>query len=83
MVLMGLWHGFTWLYFLYGLYHGVIIAIENIFKLTTVNKKKVSKAYFYFRCFVTQTLVTFSVIIYSSNYDTVLRIYKGLLHFTG
>lgn len=83
MVLMGLWHGFTWLYFLYGLYHGIIIAIENIFKLTTVNKKKVSKAYFYFRCFITQALVTFSVIIYSSNYDTVLRIYKGLLHFTG
>ena len=51
MVLMGLWHGFTWLYFLYGLYHGIMIAIENIFKLTTVNKKKVSKAYFYFRCF--------------------------------
>lgn len=83
MVLIGLWHGFTWLYFFYGLYHGIILAIENMFKITTVNKKKVSKTYFYFRCFVTQALVTFSVIIYSSNYETVLRIYKGLLHFTG
>ncbi|MEW9702754.1 MBOAT family O-acyltransferase [Paenibacillus sp. SI8] len=83
MVLIGLWHGFTWLYFFYGLYHGIILAIENLLKITTVNKKKVSKTYFYFRCFVTQALVTISVIIYSSNYETVLRIYKGLLHFTG
>ncbi|MGG1552377.1 MBOAT family O-acyltransferase [Paenibacillus ferrarius] len=82
MVLIGLWHGFTWLYFFYGLYHGLILAIENWFKITTVQRKKVSKTYFYFRCFVTQALVTISVIIYSSNYETVLRIYRGLFHFT-
>jgi alginate O-acetyltransferase complex protein AlgI len=80
MVLIGLWHGFTWLYFFYGLYHGILIALENLFKLTTVNKKKVSKAYFYTRVLITQALVTISVTIYSPDHEAVMRIYRGLFH---
>lgn len=80
MLLMGLWHGFTWLYVLYGLYHGIVIALESYFELSTVNKKKVSKPYFWFRVAVTQGIVIFSVIVYSGSADTVLRIYRGLFH---
>jgi len=83
MVLIGLWHGFSWLYLAWGVYHGLLLALENLLKLTTVAKKKVSKLYFYFRCFGTQALVTLAVIIYSPNQEAVLRIYKGLLHFSG
>jgi alginate O-acetyltransferase complex protein AlgI len=45
-----------------------------------VNKKKVSKPYFWFRVAVTQGIVIFSVIVYSGSADTVLRIYRGLFH---
>ena len=79
MLLMGLWHGFTWLYVYYGLYHGTVMAIENLLQKTTVNRKKVSSLYFYSRVALTQLIVMFSVIIYSGNMDTVMRIYKGLL----
>jgi alginate O-acetyltransferase complex protein AlgI len=81
MVLIGLWHGFTWLYLVWGLYHGILLAMENLFQMSIVNKKKVSKAYFYARCVMTQVLVTLAVIIYSPDHEAVLRIYRGLVHF--
>lgn len=81
MVLIGLWHGFSWLYFLYGLYHGIVMALENLLGKSTVNKKKVSKAYFLARCALTQLIVTVSVIIYSGSEDTVFKIYRGLLNW--
>ncbi|OXM86321.1 MBOAT family O-acyltransferase [Paenibacillus rigui] len=81
MVLIGLWHGFSWLYFLYGLYHGIVMALENLLGKSTVNKKKVSRAYFYARCLLTQAIVTFSVIVYSGSEDTVFKIYRGLFHW--
>ncbi|MDF2721790.1 MAG: alginate regulatory protein [Paenibacillus sp.] len=80
MVGIGLWHGFSWLYLLWGLYHGVLMALESLLKLSLVNRKKVSTAYFYFRCFCTQLLVTAAVIVYSGSSDVVLRIYRGLLN---
>jgi alginate O-acetyltransferase complex protein AlgI len=81
MVLMGLWHGFSWLYFFYGLYHGIVIALENLLGKSTVNKKKVSRAYFLARCALTQLIVTLSVIVYSGSTETVLKIYRGLLNW--
>lgn len=81
MVLIGLWHGFSWLYVLWGLYHGVLLATESLLKKSLVNRKKVSSAYFYARCLGTQLLVTFAVIVYYPNQEAVLRIYKGLLNW--
>ncbi|GAA3412721.1 MBOAT family O-acyltransferase [Paenibacillus hodogayensis] len=81
MLGIGLWHGFSWLYLLWGLYHGIWMAMESLLQLSLVNRKKVSRSYFYFRCICTQLIVTFAVIVYSGNSDVVLRIYKGLLHF--
>jgi alginate O-acetyltransferase complex protein AlgI len=81
MVLIGLWHGFSWLYFLYGLYHGIVIALENLLGKSTVNKKKVSRTYFLARCAFTQLIVTASVIVYSGSAETVLKIYRGLFNW--
>ena len=79
MTLIGLWHGFTWLYLMWGIYHGILLALENLLNRTTVNKRKVSKTYFYARCLLVQLCVTAAVIVYSENAETVLRIYRGLL----
>ncbi len=79
MVLIGLWHGFSWLYLLWGVYHGLWIGLENILQQSLVQRRKVSAAYFYFRCAKTQIIVLMAIVVYSGNSDTVLRIYKGLL----
>lgn len=81
MALIGLWHGFSWLYVLWGLYHGIVIALENALGQSTVNRKKVSAAYFYARCLLTQLIVILAVTVYSGSTDTVLRIYRGLLNW--
>lgn len=81
MVLIGLWHGFSWLYVAWGVYHGVLIAAESLLKKSLVNRKKVSAAYFYGRCLLTQAIVTLAVIVYSPNHEIVYKIYRGLLQF--
>ncbi|WP_248929473.1 MBOAT family O-acyltransferase [Paenibacillus hamazuiensis] len=81
MVLIGLWHGFSWLYVLWGVYHGIFLALENLLGKSTVNKKKVSRGYFYARCALTQLIVTMAVIVYSGSSETVLHIYRGLLNW--
>ena len=78
MVLIGLWHGFSWLYLLWGVYHGIWLGLETIFQKSLVQRRKVSAAYFYFRCAVTQLIVLMAIVVYSGSSDTVLRIYKGL-----
>jgi len=31
MGLMGLWHGLTWYYIVYGLYHGTLLVVYDLF----------------------------------------------------
>jgi len=81
MVLIGLWHGFTWLYLAWGVYHGILLALENLLGKTTVNKRKVSRAYFWFRCALVQLFVTAAVIVYGGTAETVEKIYRGLLNW--
>lgn len=79
MVLVGLWHGINPLFILWGLYHGVLLALENVFKQTTVNKRKVSKLQFWARCAVVNALVAFGTIFFSADLETAERILKGLV----
>lgn len=81
MVLIGLWHGFSWLYLAWGVYHGLLLALENVLKQSLVNRKKVSSAYFYSRCLLTQLFVTVGIVVYSGNADVALRIYRGLANW--
>lgn len=87
MLLIGLWHGFNWLYVAWGLYHGIFIALESTLGKSTVNRKKVSRAHFYARCLLTQTIVLMGVLVYAytlpNGLETVTRIYRGLLHLPG
>lgn len=80
MTLIGLWHGFTWPYIAWGVYHGLLLAGENLLQKTTVNKKKSSRRYYYFRVALTQAFVTAAIIVYGGAPETVLRVYRGLFH---
>lgn len=80
MTLIGIWHGFTWPYIAWGVYHGLLLAGENLLQKTIVNKKKVSRAYYWFRIALTQAFVTAAIIVYGGAPGTVLKVYRGLFH---
>lgn len=67
MFIMGAWHGLTPSYLIYGLYHGVLLALTEIYqkksKFYKRNKKK--KWYQVLSWFVTFQLVMFGFLIFS------------------
>ncbi len=82
MSLMALWHGFNFNFIISGFYLGMILFFENIFKLTTVNRKKVNKVYFYSRCFITNLLFAINTLIFTlSEPAEIFKVIKGLLIF--
>ena len=77
MLLVGVWHGFNWLFVLWGVYHGVLLLGENLLGQTMVNKRKVSKGYFVMRCVSTNVLVAFGTIFFSKDLATAGKILRG------
>lgn len=66
MTTMGFWHGITWFYILYGVYHGVLLILTDIFTKSKFHKKyKKKKAYQYLQIFITFNLVCFGMLIFS------------------
>lgn len=70
MTIMGLWHGVTVYYILYGLYHGTLLALTEIYqkksKFYAVHKNK--KWYQAASWFLTLNLVMFGFFIFSGNF---------------
>lgn len=70
MLVMGIWHGLTGHYILYGLYHGVLLAVTETYqKKSKFYKKK--KWYQIASWFVTLNLVMFGFLIFSGHWITV------------
>ena len=75
MLVMGIWHGLSFDYLLYGLYHGVLLALTERFQ-----KKKWYKAhrnkrwYKIVSWFVTLNLVMFGFLIFSGYFTETVRV---------
>ncbi len=70
MGLMGLWHGTSWYYILYGFYHGVLLVITDL--IERLNKKKKwwnenQFAYKVISILITSQLVCFGFLIFSGH----------------
>lgn len=67
MGIMGLWHGLTPAYILYGLYHGVLLAVTEVYqkKSSFYKKNKNRKCYRLVSWFVTMQMVFFGFYIFS------------------
>lgn len=67
MTLMGIWHGLNWNYIVYGVYHGVLLSVTEIYqkksKFYKKNKKK--KWYKVLSGIITFNLVMFGFLIFS------------------
>ena len=59
MFVMGIWHGLSWNYIIYGLYHGVLLALLEIYqkKSKFYKRNKNKKLYKVISWFITFQLV--------------------------
>ena len=77
MVFMGFWHGFSWSYFAYGFYHGILMAgFEWYQKKSKFYKKyKQKTAYKVVSWFVTMHLVMIGLLIFSEKpYEFIVKL---------
>ena len=67
MTTMGIWHGLTWYYIIYGIYHGILLVLTDIYqkKSKFYKKHKKNKVYGYVSMFVTFHIVCFGFLIFS------------------
>ena len=67
MGVMGLWHGFTWYYIAYGLYHGVLLALTEVYqkKSQFYKKHKKDKTYLLISRIITLHLVLIGFYLFS------------------
>jgi len=70
MFVMGIWHGLTPYYLMYGLYHGVLLALNEVWqkKSKFYKKHKKEKWYQVISWAVTMQLVMFGFLIFSGNF---------------
>ena len=70
MGVMGVWHGLNLQYILYGLYHGVLLAITEVYqkKSKFYKKHKKDKIYKLVSWFITVNLVFFGFLIFSGKF---------------
>ena len=79
MMFMSLWHGFTPLMAADGLFNGVLLAAENLFGLTTVDRKKSSRAYYVFRCVLTNVIFAFNTMFYTMTAAQLTGVLRGFI----
>ncbi len=83
MILMGAWHGFTKLFVLDGVLLGVFLAVESIFGLGTVNKRKVSRWYYALRCGIVIYLFAMNSMIFTLTTAQIKQVLFGFLSLIG
>ena len=81
MFIMGIWHGLEAHYIAYGLYHGVILGITEIYqkKSKFYKENKDKKWYRAASWFITINMVMFGFLIFSGYMDGVIRAIKSYL----
>lgn len=79
MVVMSLWHGFYLSYLLAGVYNGVLLALENLLSLTTVNKRKAKKSVVLLRCLAVNFLFGINTLVFTMPPEQVLLVLRGFL----
>ena len=79
MVVMSLWHGFNLPYLLAGVYNGVLLALENLLGLTTVNRRKAKKPVLFFRCLAVNLLFALNTLVFTLPAGQVPEVLRGFV----
>lgn len=75
-VLMGVWHGLTWYYLVYGIYHAGLICLNDVwirYKKKHKGKLPSNRYTHAFAIFLTFNAVCFSFLIFSGFLDTLIH----------
>ncbi|MEG1724518.1 MAG: D-alanyl-lipoteichoic acid biosynthesis protein DltB [Anaerovoracaceae bacterium] len=74
MTVMGIWHGVSWQFILYGIYHGILLSLTEIYqkKSPFYKKHKNDKWYQRVSWFVTFNLVMFGFLIFSGRFTMLI-----------
>lgn len=78
MVIMALWHGFNIPYLIAGIYLGMILFFENIFSITSLNRRSTNNFHFAFRCLLTNFLFGLNTLVFTLPKDKVIKVILGL-----
>ncbi len=74
MTIMGLWHGVGIQYLIYGLYHGMLLAVDELYKKSWIYKRiREYKVYKVASWFVTLNLVMFGFLIFSGYFNHIIK----------
>lgn len=80
MLVMGAWHGLTKDYLLYGLYHGILLAVTERYQKQKWYRKVKNKSWYQaVSWFVTMNLVMFGFLIFSGKFLETLDVALGCL----
>ncbi|MCB6610940.1 D-alanyl-lipoteichoic acid biosynthesis protein DltB [[Clostridium] symbiosum] len=76
MTIMGLWHGLEPHYIIYGIYHGILMAITEIYqkKSKFYSRNKEKQWYKFLSWFVTINLVMFGFLIFSGHIQQIWNV---------
>lgn len=81
MIIMAMWHGFNIPYLIAGTYLGLILFVENLFSITTLNRRTTNAVHFRIRCLTTNFLFALNSLVFTLPHDRVLPVIKGLVSF--
>ncbi|MEG2298134.1 MAG: D-alanyl-lipoteichoic acid biosynthesis protein DltB [Anaerovoracaceae bacterium] len=76
MTIMGIWHGLEIHYIMYGMYHGVLLALTEVYQKKSKFYKahKKDKWHIYLSWFITFNLIVFGFFIFSGKFTKILGI---------
>lgn len=79
MLFMGLWHEFSWLFLINGVFNGALLAAENLLGITTVKRHQVSRGYYVFRCVLTNAIFAVNTMCFTLSTTQLLTVLRGFL----
>lgn len=80
MIIMSLWHEFSWEAIIGGAYMGAFLVVENLFSLSTVDKRRTPKWIYWGRCFLVNFFFGINALSFTLDLGQILEVVKGLFH---
>ena len=81
MTIMSLWHSFGVPAVLNGLFMGTMLAAENIFSLTTADRRHMKPAPYFFRCLLVAALFAVNAMFFTLSTDQLLQALGGFFRW--